>query len=118
HEDGGDPVRRPCPFIGVVDAGERLERDAVIERIERGQRPVYCVGLVHGRNGGAVAAEVVPVAAHGERSSPDRTAEIKGENLRTLVAPELQGHEGEQHGFARARGADDKGMAYVTDMET
>ena len=32
---------------------------------------------------GKRAAEVVPVASHGERRRPDRTAEVEGEDLRT-----------------------------------
>ena len=100
HEDGGDPVRRPCAFIGVVDAGKWLERNG---------------RLVPFRE---ATAQIVPISAHGERGGADRAAEVEGEDLAGLIAPELQGHEGEQHGFARARGADDKGVAYVADMET
>src|SRR5690606_22242299 len=100
HEDGRNPVRRPCAFVAVMDASERLERNG---------------RLVPFRE---ATAQIVPVAAHGERRSPDTAAEVEGEHLRSRIAPELQGHEGEQHGFARAGRADDKGVAYVADMET
>ena len=63
-------------------------------------------------------AQIVPIPAHGERGGADAAAEVEGEDLRSRIAPELQGHEGKQHGFARARGADDEGVAYVADMET
>ena len=43
---------------------------------------------------------------------------IEGKDLRRRVAAELERHEGEQHALARSRGADDKGVAYVADMET
>ena len=100
HEDRHDPVRRPGAFIGVVDAGKRLQRNRCLCPFRE------------------AAAQVVPVAAHGEGGGADAAAEIECEHLVSGVAPELQGHEGEQHGFARARGADDKRMAYVADMET
>ena len=48
---------------GIIDARERLQGDGR-ERVI-GQR----------------AAEVVPIAAHGERGRPDRPAEIEGEDL-------------------------------------
>ena len=66
----------------------------------------------------AAGEPLLVLAAHGERGGADAAAEVEGEDLRSLIAPELQGHEGKQHGFARARGADDKGVAYVADMET
>ena len=62
-QDRGDPVGRPGAFRHVVDAGERLQRDAV------------------GRAFGQAAAEIVPVAAHGERGGADRAAEVEGEDL-------------------------------------
>jgi hypothetical protein len=63
HQDRDDPVGRPGAFIGVVDAGERLERDGGVVAF------------------GQPAAEIVPVAAHGERGGADRTAEVEGEDL-------------------------------------
>src|SRR5690606_14144139 len=97
---GGDPVRRPCAFIGVVDAGKRLERNG---------------RLVPFRE---ATAQIVPIPAHGERGGADRTAKVEGEDLAGLVAAELQRHKGEQHALARTCGADDKGVPYVADMET
>jgi hypothetical protein len=49
------------------DAGERLQRDGV--------------GAF-----GQAAAEIVPVAAHGERGGADRAAEVEGEDLRRRSA--------------------------------
>ena len=49
--------------MGLVDAGERLKRDG----------GVGCIG--------EATAEVVPVAAHGQRGGADRAAEIEGEDL-------------------------------------
>ncbi len=99
HEDRHDPGGGPGAFIGVVDAGERLQRN-------RGLRAF-----------GEPAAEIVPVAAHGERRGADRAAEVKGEDLGTCIAPELERHEGEQHGLACAGRADDEGVAHVPDVK-
>jgi hypothetical protein len=63
HEDRGDPVSGPGAFIGVVDAGQRLERNGNLVPF------------------GQPAAKIMPVAAHGERRSADRTAEVEGEDL-------------------------------------
>ena len=49
--------------MGLMDAGERLKRDEGVGRI------------------GEAAAEVVPVATHGERGGADRAAEVEGEDL-------------------------------------
>ena len=49
---------------GIVDRRKRLERDGGVARL-LGQR----------------AAEIVPVAAHGERRRADRAAEVEGEDL-------------------------------------
>jgi hypothetical protein len=79
--------------MDVVDAGERLQADAIV---------------------GAVtdpATEIVPIAAHGEGCGTNAAAEIEGEDLRASVAPELQGHQGQQHGLAGAGRADDQCMS-------
>ena len=70
------------------------------------------VGIVRQR-----AAEVVPVAAHRERGSTDRAAEIEGEDLGAGIAPELQRHQRQQHALAGAGRADDQGVADIADME-
>ena len=82
-----------------MDAGKRLER--------------------HGSVGafGQSAAEIVPVAAHGEGSRADRTAEVEGEHLRSVVASELQSHQREQDGLARAGRSDDERVTDIADME-
>ena len=51
---------------------------------------------------GQRAAEIVPVAAHGERGGADRAAEIERENLRAGIAAELQRHQRQQHALAGA----------------
>ncbi len=99
QEDRDDPVGGPGTLIGVVNAGQRLER-------YRGFRSF-----------GQAAAEIVPVAAHGERCCADRTAEIESEDLAAEVTAELQRHEGEKHGFARPCWADDERVADITDMQ-
>src|SRR3546814_2601559 len=83
-QDGDHPVGRPGALRRLVDAGERLQGD---------------------RRGCTVcefAAEVVPIATHGERRRADRPAEVEGEDLGPLVAPELQGHQRKQHRLAKS----------------
>ena len=99
HEDGDDPVGGPGALGHLLDAGERLQRHAV---------------------GGAfrqAAAEVVPVTATSKRSRTDRAAEVEREYLRCGVPAELQRHERQQHGLARAGRADDEGVADVADVK-
>ena len=66
---------------------------------------------------GQRAAEIVPVAAHGERGRPDRAAEIEGEDLGARIAAELQRHQRQQHGLAGAGRTDHQRVADVADME-
>jgi hypothetical protein len=94
-----DPVRRPGALARVVDAGKRLQGDGL--------------GNVLGER----AAEVVPVASHGERRCADRTAEVEGEDLRPRIAAELQRHESQKNAFARASRADDQRVADVADVK-
>ena len=63
------------------------------------------------------AAEIVPVAAHGERRGADRAAEVEGEDLRAGIAAELQRHQRQQHALAGAGRADHQRMADIADME-
>ena len=98
-EQRRDPFRRPGALAGIVDARQRLQGDG-------------CAGVV-----GQRAAEIVPVAAHGERGRADRAAEIEGEDLGAGIAAELQRHQREQHALAGAGRADDQRVADIADME-
>ena len=99
RQDVDDPVGGPGAFGNVVDARQRLQRHG-------GRRAV-----------GQVAAEIVPVATHGECGGADRAAEVESKNLIVRIAPELQRHQREQHGFAGAGRTDHQGMADIADME-
>ena len=99
RQDRGDPFRRPAAFGGIVDSRQRLQGDR-LGRVFRER-----------------AAEIVPVAAHGERRGADRAAEVEGEDLGAGVAAELQRHQRQQHRFAGAGRADDERMADIADME-
>ena len=94
-----NPFGRPGSLCRIDDRGERLQRDG-LDRIVRER-----------------AAEVVPVAAHGERGGTDRAAEIEGEDLGAWIAPELQRDQRQQHALAGAGRADHKGVADIADME-
>ena len=106
---GGDgdglPAEQRCyPFgcsgtlASVINARKRLQGDG-------------SAGVA-----GQRAAEIVPVAAHGERSRADRTAVVECENLRAGVAPELQRHQRQQHALAGAGRADDQSVADIADV--
>ena len=99
-EQRRNPFGGPGALARVIDARQRLQGDGSARVI--GQR----------------AAEIVPVAAHGERRRADRSAEVKGEDLGARIAPELQGHQRQQHALAGASRSDDQGVAHVADMET
>ena len=99
RQDVDDPVGGPGALGNVMDARQRLQRHG-------GRRAV-----------GQVAAEIMPVAAHGERCGADRAAEVEGENLIVRIAPELQRHQRQQHRLAGAGRADHQGMADIADME-
>ena len=66
---------------------------------------------------GQGAAEIVPVAAHGERGGADRAAEIEGEDLSARIAAELQRHQRQQHRLAGAGRTDHQRMADIADMQ-
>ena len=98
-EDGRHPLRRPGALGRIVDPRQRLQRDGML------------------RPGRQAAAEIVPVAAHGDRRGADRAAEIEGEDLVVAVAAELHRHQRQQHRFAGAGRADDQRVADVADMQ-
>lgn len=98
-EDRRQPFGGPCAFGWVVNMGERLELHAV-------------PGLV-----GEHPAEILPVAAHTDRSRADAAAEIEGEDLRVLVAAKLHRHQCKQHRLAGAGRPDDEGVPDIADMK-
>ena len=66
---------------------------------------------------GQLAAEIMPVAAHGEGGGADRAPEIEGEDLGSRVAAELQRHEREENRFARPGRPDHQRVADIADVE-
>jgi hypothetical protein len=98
-EDGRHPLRRPRPLGRIVDRCQRLQRN----------RPS---GITR-----QSAAKIVPVAAHRERRRPDRTAEVESEDPGIGVAPELQGHQRQQHALAGAGRTDHQRVPDIADME-
>src|SRR3546814_10981730 len=83
REDRREPFGRPCALAGLVDPGQRLQRDAEIEIVAVKR-----------------ATEILPIAAHGQSGSTDRAAEIEGEDLIVGIPPELQPHPRQQHRLA------------------
>ena len=99
RKDVGDPFRRPGAFRGIIDHGQGLERDRL-------------GGIVRQR-----AAEIMPVATHGERGRADRAAEVEGKDLVSRIAAELQRHQRQQHRFAGAGRTHHQRMADIADMQ-
>src|SRR3546814_16652881 len=62
-------------------------------------------------------SKILPVAAHAESGSADRSTKIEGEDLAAFVAPELQRHQRQQHGFASPCRADDEAVTDIADMK-
>ena len=83
-EHGRDPFRGPGALASVLDACQRLKSDGCVQVVR--ERP----------------ARVVPIAAHRECGSADRSAEIEGENLPAGIAPGLQRHQRQQDALAGA----------------
>ena len=98
-EDRSHPFGRPAALGRCVDRGERLQGDR-------------CRAVV-----GERAAEIMPVATHGNRRRADGAAEVEGEDLDHGVAAELQRHQRQQHRLAGTGRPDDQGVADVADME-
>src|SRR5262249_57217604 len=98
-EDRVYTFRRRSAFGGIVDCRERLQRN----RFE---------GVL-----GERAAEVVPVATHGECGYPDRAAEIEGKDLRLRIASKLQRHERQQHALAGAGRSDHERVPAMADIQ-
>src|SRR5882672_10467320 len=99
RQDIDDPIGGPGALGNIRDARQRLKRDG-------GRRAV-----------GQVAAEIMPVAAHGEGCGADRAAEVESKNLIVRIAPELQRHQRQQYRLARAGWADDEGVADIADVK-
>src|SRR5712692_4455581 len=98
RQDIDDPIRGPGALGNIRYARKRLKRDG-------------------GRRVGQISAEIMPVTAHRKRRGADRAAEVESKNLIVRIAPELQRHQRQQYGLARAGWADDEGVANVADME-
>ena len=98
-EKGGNPLRGPGAFAGLVDVRQGLERnrfgDSLCER----------------------AAQIVPVPTHGEGGGTNGAAKIKDKDLGLLVAAKLQRHQRQEHALAGSGGPDDEGVADIADME-
>ena len=94
-----DPVGCPGTLVGLVNAREWLEG--------------------HRRRGAVrqAAAEVVPIASHGERGCADRAAKVEGEDLASRIAPELKRDKREQDGLARAGRSDNQRVTDIADMQ-
>src|SRR3546814_17407942 len=63
------------------------------------------------------ASKILPVAAHAESGSADRSTKIEGDDLAAFVAPELQRHQRQQHGFASPCRADDEAVTDIADLK-
>src|SRR6266436_4612488 len=97
RQDIDDPIGGPGALGNIRDARKRLKRDG-------GRRAV-----------GQVAAEIMPVAAHGEGCGADRAAEVESKNLIVRIAPELQRHQRQQYRLARAGRTDDEACPIASD---
>ena len=91
-EQRGHPLRRPGTRHIIVDRSKRLERQV------------------------RVAAEGEVVAAWTQCRSTGGAALVEDVDLGVPVAPELQGHEGEQHRLAGTGGAYNQAVADVAHM--
>ena len=98
-ENGGKPFRGPGAFAWIVDARQRLQADGL------------------GRVCGERAAQIMPIAIHGECGRADRPPEIEREDLGAGVAAKLQRHQGQQHALAGAGRSDDQGVSDIADMQ-
>src|SRR3546814_17729954 len=94
REDRREPFGRPCALAGLVDPGQRLQRDAEIEIVAVKR-----------------ATESMRIAAHGQSGSTDRTAETERDSLIAGKPPELQRHPRQAHRLvgSRVAGAEGKG---------
>src|SRR3546814_20024654 len=63
------------------------------------------------------AAEILPVAATGNRCRPNRAPKVEGEDLIVGIAAELHCHQPQQHRLAGAGRPDDQRMADIADMK-
>src|SRR5258708_2990989 len=98
-EDCGDPFGTPRSLPRIVDLSKRLER----HRLKRAL--------------GECTTKIVPVAAHRERRSTDRAAEVEGENLRSWITTKLECHERQQYALASTRRTDHQRVSDIADVE-
>src|SRR3546814_17941952 len=62
-------------------------------------------------------AEILPVAATGNRCRPNRAPKVEGEDLIVGIAAELHCHQRQQHRLAGAGRPDDQRMADLAAMK-
>ncbi|MNV33874.1 hypothetical protein D3C71_1252640 [compost metagenome] len=86
------PFRGPGAVALMVDAGERLERDATI------------------------GAQVVVLAAQAEDGGAHGAAHVEGKDPRAKVAAELQSQRRQQYRLAHAGGASDQRVPHVANV--
>ena len=98
-QEDRDPFRRPSALGGLVDPRQRLQRHRLGHIAAKG------------------LAEVVPVAAHGQRRGANRAAEVEGENLGFRIAPKLQRHQRQQHRLAGPGRTHHQGVADIADVQ-
>src|SRR3546814_17764633 len=84
-KDGSEPFRSPGTLTRIVDPRERLQGQALT------------TFLVMQR-----AAEILPVAATGNRCRPNRAPKVEGEDLIVGIAAVLHCHQRQQHRLAGA----------------
>jgi hypothetical protein len=93
RQHAAEPVERPQAAAVIVNRAEWLEGQPTLD------------------------AQLVPGAANGERRGPRGAAFVEQDDLRVLVAAELERQHRQQHRFAGAGRADHDRVADVADME-
>src|SRR5690606_23353895 len=84
-------------FARIVDPFERLQGQPALAAQHR-------------------LAKAVEVAAHGQSRRAGRAAEVEGEGLGCRIAPELEGHQRQQHALPRPGRPDHQGVTDIANV--
>ena len=98
-EDRSDPLCCPTTLRRIVNCRKRLKFDE------------FC-GFSRQH-----AADVMPIATHGNGGGTYGAAKIEREDLGLRIASELERHQRQQHRFAGAGRSGHQGMSDIADMK-
>ena len=99
------------PRIELIQSAAQPRSRRIINRGKRLKVNEFC-GFAREH-----AADVMPIATHGDGGGTYRAAKIEREDLGVRIAAKLERHQRQQHRFAGAGRSDHQRMADIADVK-